>query len=86
MIIWYIFLRFGILYQEKSGNPVSEIYQKKGLFRRSCRRRRRRAHLTRAAIIAADRLEPDCFWQAEEAAFVFLCVNWNWQRQAVKRC
>jgi hypothetical protein len=22
MVIWYIFPRFGILYQEKSGNPV----------------------------------------------------------------
>jgi hypothetical protein len=23
VVIWYIFLRFGILYQEKSGNPVT---------------------------------------------------------------
>jgi hypothetical protein len=22
VVIWYIFVRFGILYQEKSGNPV----------------------------------------------------------------
>jgi hypothetical protein len=24
VVIWYIFPRFGILYQEKSGNPVRE--------------------------------------------------------------
>jgi hypothetical protein len=25
MAIWYIFIRFGILYQEKSGNPGDEL-------------------------------------------------------------
>jgi hypothetical protein len=25
VVIWYIFSRFGILYQEKSGNPVKEM-------------------------------------------------------------
>jgi hypothetical protein len=25
VVIWYIFPRFGILYQEKSGNPASEL-------------------------------------------------------------
>jgi hypothetical protein len=25
MVIWYIFPRFGILYQEKSGNPAARI-------------------------------------------------------------
>jgi hypothetical protein len=24
VVIWYIFPRFGILYQEKSGNPAAE--------------------------------------------------------------
>jgi hypothetical protein len=24
MVIWYVFLRFGMLYQEKSGNPDNE--------------------------------------------------------------
>jgi hypothetical protein len=24
VVIWYIFSRFGMLYQEKSGNPVGE--------------------------------------------------------------
>jgi hypothetical protein len=26
MVIWYIFTRFGMLYKEKSGNPVLLIY------------------------------------------------------------
>jgi hypothetical protein len=25
MVIWYIFSRFGMLYQEKSGNPVFKL-------------------------------------------------------------
>jgi hypothetical protein len=25
MVIWYIFSRFGVLYQEKSGNPVEDF-------------------------------------------------------------
>jgi hypothetical protein len=27
MVIWYIFPRFGLLYQEKSGNPASDSRQ-----------------------------------------------------------
>jgi hypothetical protein len=35
VVIWYIFSRFGILYQEKSGNPVRSVR----LFLRARRKR-----------------------------------------------
>jgi hypothetical protein len=28
VLIWHIFSRFGILYQEKSGNPVQQLFCK----------------------------------------------------------
>jgi hypothetical protein len=33
MAIWFIFLRFGMLYQEKSGNPYPLCYLKKHMVR-----------------------------------------------------
>jgi hypothetical protein len=32
VVIWYIFPRFGILYQEKFGNPVSESERRRVIF------------------------------------------------------
>jgi hypothetical protein len=38
VVIWYIFSRFGILYQEKSGNPAwDRCYDFKNIFDKKCR-------------------------------------------------
>jgi hypothetical protein len=43
MVIWYIFPRFGMLYYEKSGNPVPQSHVEKGkkISRTTFPRRRR---------------------------------------------